>query len=260
VNLRECAGRNQVIEHFFIVGAQRCGTTYLYRLLADHPEIEMAQPLRPEPKFFLFEDLFQLGLDYYEQTYFEGKKTAWLRGEKSTSYIESETVAQRLASRLPAARIIIALRDPVERAISNYRFTAQNGLEPLPMDQAFLQEEHRLRSSPTEPQISVSPYAYLARGRYLEYLRIYEQHFPREQIKLLLYEEFIGSLEAAHSLFEFLGVQSDYRPPSLGAITNPSRKEGQAVDPAVRRFLTDYFAEPNLKLARHTGLDLSAWQ
>lgn len=249
-----------MIEHFFVVGAQRCGTTYLYRLLAGHPEIEMAQPLRPEPKFFLSDDLFRLGLDYYEQTYFRGKETAWLRGEKSTSYIESETAAQRLVGHFPAAKIIIALRDPVERAISNYRFTAQNGLEPLPMEQAFLQEEYRLQSGPADPEISVSPYAYLARGRYLEYLEIYEQHFPREQIKLLLYEEFIGSLESARKLFEFLGVQTDYIPPNLGAIANPSRKDEHAVDPAVRRFLADYFAEPNLKLARHTGLDLSAWQ
>ena len=53
--------------HFFIVGAQRCGTTYLYNLLDEHPEIEMAKPVKPEPKFFMKDDLFEKGLDFYKE-------------------------------------------------------------------------------------------------------------------------------------------------------------------------------------------------
>lgn len=246
--------------HFFIIGAQRCGTTYLHHLLADHPEVEMAMPLKPEPKFFLIDDLYQLGIDHYERTYFSGKETAWLRGEKSTSYIESETAARRLVSHFPAAKIVIALRDPVERAISNYHFTVQNGLETLPMKQAFLQEGDRLREGLADSKISVSPYAYLARGRYLDYLRIYEQYFPREQIILLLFEEFIGSLGAIQRLFEALRIWPNYVPPNLHSIVNPSKKEKQSLELEVRQFLGEYFARPNQRLAHHTGLDLSLWQ
>jgi hypothetical protein len=82
-------------EHFFIIGAQRTGTTYLYHLLAEHPEIEMAQPLKPEPKYFLIDSLFAQGLETYQTRYFSGKSGVWLRGEKSTSYIESEKAAER---------------------------------------------------------------------------------------------------------------------------------------------------------------------
>ena len=86
-----------MFEHFFIAGAQRSGTSYLYHILAEHPEIEMAKPLRPEPKFFHVDALFERGLDYYRHHFFEGKAGAWLRGEKSTSYMESEKAAGRAA-------------------------------------------------------------------------------------------------------------------------------------------------------------------
>ena len=56
--------------HFFIAGAQRSGTTYLYRLLDEHPEIEMAKPERPEPKFFLLDELHARGLKFYENHFF----------------------------------------------------------------------------------------------------------------------------------------------------------------------------------------------
>src|SRR6266576_1930600 len=105
-------------DHFVIVGAQRCGTTYLYRLLDEHPEIEMAKPLWPEPKFFLDDERYPLGLPYYESQFFSEPETR-VRGEKSTSYIESETAAQRIKATLPEAAVLVVLRDPVLRAISN---------------------------------------------------------------------------------------------------------------------------------------------
>ena len=68
-------------EHFFIIGAQRSGTTYLYHLLDEHPEICMARPLRPEPKFFLKNELYARGLEYYETCYFPDSLFRFLRVE-----------------------------------------------------------------------------------------------------------------------------------------------------------------------------------
>ena len=96
-------------DHFFIAGAQRSGTTYLYYVLAEHPDIEMAQPVRPEPKFFLTDALFERGLAYYHEQFFPGKPGARLRGEKSTSYMESEKAAQRISRSFPDARIVFML-------------------------------------------------------------------------------------------------------------------------------------------------------
>ena len=133
------------MKNLFIVGAQRSGTTYLYQILTNHPQVAMAQPVRPEPKFFLDERLVAQGKDYYENTYFNERveATSYL-GEKSTSYIESIEAAQRIHSLYPDARILMILRDPVVRAYSNYRFSVAHQLEKLTFMEALVAEPERL--------------------------------------------------------------------------------------------------------------------
>jgi hypothetical protein len=110
-------------EHLFIIGAQRCGTTYLYKVLDSHPEIYMAKPLRPEPKFFINDLEYSNGKLYYENKYFSSiDDSIKVLGEKGTSYIEHPDVSDRIKSFYPNAKIIVLLRNPVERAISNYFF------------------------------------------------------------------------------------------------------------------------------------------
>jgi len=248
-----------LIDYFFVAGAQRSGTTYLYRLLAEHPEIEMAQPLRPEPKFFLIDTLFEQGLPSYKKRFFEGKAGAWLRGEKSTSYMESEKAAKRIASCFPAAKILFLLRDPIERAISNYWFSVNNGLETLSMAEAFLQEEARWLDFNPE-HVSVSPYAYLRRGRYIDYISIYERYFPAENIKTMLYEQLVRSENFIQNLYTFLRVANDFRPSILDQAVNKGNEPSSLLSAKLRRYLQDYFAEPNACLAERFGLDLAEWR
>lgn len=245
-------------EHFFIVGAQRSGTTYLYSLLASHPEIEMAKPLRPEPKFFLKDTLFANGLVYYEQHFFSGKTGAWLRGEKSTSYLESVKAAYRIAQCFPKTKIIVVLRNPIERAISNYWFSVNSGLENMPIEQAFQCEGQRVSHYDRE-HISVSPYAYLARGRYIDYIAYYEQFFPAEHIKLIIFEQFAGLIEPVQAFYSFLGVDSNYIPPTLHQKKNVGNKPNTFLSPELRVYLEEYFAEPNKRLAQKFNLNLDTW-
>jgi len=248
-----------MFEHFFIVGAQRSGTTYLYQLLAEHPEIEMARPISPEPKFFIADALFEQGLEYYENHFFVGKANAWLRGEKSTSYMESEKAAKRIARYFPKAKILFILRDPLERAISNYWFSVNNGLETMPMSDAFIHEEER-RLDYDQQRTSVSPYAYLKRGRYIDYISMYERYFPTEHIKIILYEQFVGSRDLVRDLHVFLGVAPDFTPSTLYRVFNKGDKPNSALPPALERYLLDYFAESNARLAERFGLDLTEWR
>jgi len=85
-------------DHFIIVGAQRSGTTGLYRLLAQHPDICMASPLRPEPKFFLREDAVSKGREGYLARHFPHHNGESMLGEKSTSYMEREDAILRMGS------------------------------------------------------------------------------------------------------------------------------------------------------------------
>lgn len=248
-----------MIDHVcFIVGAQRSATTYLYHLLAAHPEIEMARPTKPEPKFFITDALFERGLDYYQSTYFEGKPDAWLRGEKSTSYMETEKAAQRIAANYPQAKILFLLRDPVERAISNYWFSHNNGLETLSIEEAFRREDQRWKDY-DPAKVSVSPFAYLRRGCYIENLQMYECYFPLEQLKVIIHEQLIGSPEVVADLYAYLGVQANFMPSGLDQKVNSAEKDTLEISPRLRHELNEYFAEPNLKLAQHLGVSLDEW-
>lgn len=246
-------------EFFFIVGAQRSGTTYLCQICDEHPEIEMAKPVWPEPKFFLTDALFERGLEYYRSHYFHQQSGARVWGEKSVSYMETEKSARRIAESFPSAKILFILRDPIQRAISNYWFTVNNGLEELPLEEAFLREEERWRSFDPE-RISVSPYAYLRRGRYIDHILMYGRYFPAESLKILVYEQFVGSATLARDLYAFLSVPPDFTPPSLDRVINASHKRDVTLSPEVERYMRDYFAEPTARLAEYLGLPLAEWQ
>ena len=245
-------------EHFFIVGAQRSGTTYLYHILDEHPEIEMAKPVRPEPKFFYLDALFERGPEFYQNNFFEKKTGIRLRGEKSTTYIESEKAARRIAHYFPKAKILFILRDPIERAISNYWFSVNSGLETLPMEEAFLHEVER-QLDYDRVKLSVSPYTYLKRGRYIDYVSLYDRYFPPESIKVMLYEQLIGSEAHIKNLYTFLGV-SDYTPAALNDLVNQGNKPNTSLSPELDCYLRDYFAESNARLAERLKLPLTEWQ
>lgn len=247
-------------DHFFIAGAQRSGSTYLYHICAEHPQIEMAQPVKPEPKFFITDTLFERGLEYYKQQYFKGKDGARVSGEKSTSYIETEIAAKRISQCIPSAKIIFILRDPIERAISNYWFSVKNGLEILPIDQAFMTEENRLQNYDIG-RISVSPFAYLKRGRYIEYVEMYEKYFREDQIYILLYEQLVRSSQCLQDLYSFLNVDSEYVPQILNTVVNSNdEKPDSKLDVSLVRYLQQYFEEPNARLSKRLKISLDVWQ
>ena len=103
--------------HLLVVGAQRCGTTYLHDQLAAHPQVAMARPHRPEPKVFLSAELAGRGREWYVATYFAHARNETVLGEKSTSYLEYPEAAARAGAVLGDPLVLVQLRDPVERAV-----------------------------------------------------------------------------------------------------------------------------------------------
>jgi hypothetical protein len=249
------------IRHFFIPGAQRSATTYLYRLLDQHPEVEMAKPMRPEPKFFLQTRGGPNVIEPYERKYFSAKEGAWLRGEKSTSYIESESAAQAISRTFPDARLVFLLRDPVERAISNYRLSLATGLERLGPEQALIDPGAELREFDSE-RISASPYAYRTRGLYHRYLNTYRQYFERDHMHIVLTEQLVCTPEPLRRLADFLEIDRDFTPEGLSESENAGTLLNEDETPLdrVREALTEYYVEPNRRLCGDYGLDLSPWR
>lgn len=239
---------------FFIVGAQRSSTTYLYNLLAEHPQICMASPVSPEPKFFLDDEAYGQGIAHYRAKYFSHCEQAKIYGEKSTSYIESEKAAKRIRESFPDAKIIMLLRNPVERALSNYSFSVKNGLESRTLEEVFL--EHKPEPL-LKKNVSVSPYDYLGRGEYIRYIELYEQYFKRENIAVLIKEELTGNREEIAKVYAFLGCDSGFVPPSLGAVINAS--ETKESNSEVRATLVEYFRPSVKELEKKLDRDLGIW-
>ena len=242
---------------FLIVGAQKAGTTSLYNCLKQHPDILPAST----KEIHYFSQHFNEGLDWYLQ-HFPERGADKISGEASPFYLFHPHSAQRIASELPASKIIILLRNPVERAISHFHQQARRHHEKLPMLEAFRQEPARIDKAWQKllagQQVSgmkIQQCSYLKRGEYLEQIQRYEHHFPARQIYLLESSDFFEHPhEALSKIFAFLKVDTQFQPADLWP-----RKPGNyaSTDPEVLDFLRQYFASHNEALFKHLGYRFS---
>lgn len=245
---------------FLIAGAPRSGTTWLYHLLARHPGVHMASPPRPEPKFFLADELYARGLDWYSRTWFERAPVHAVCGEKSTNYLESAAAARRIARDLPAVKLVFILREPAERAWSNYLWSRMNGMESETFERALALEESRERELAPERRFS-RPHAYFSRGLYADLLQPWFERFPRHNVLCLRCEDLaLQPRQLAERLHRFLGVPPRPNDADGLGVINPADREG-AQQPAAQTLglLRARYAEPNRRLARLVGPDFDIW-
>ncbi len=218
---RPTAARRRVPD-FFIVGHAKCGTTALYEMLSGHPQIFM--PNVKEPQFFArnppslareakrFEQTgrYPESLDDY-LSLFRAAAPEQLVGEASTFYLWSQTAPARIAEAQPDARIIAILREPASFLRSLHLQMVQNRAESeRDLRRALALEESR-RNGRDIPSGAHWPAAlmYSDRVRYVEQLRRYHSVFPREQVLVLIYEDFRRDNEAAvRSVLRFLEVDA----------------------------------------------------
>jgi Sulfotransferase domain len=240
-----------VTRHFLVIGAQRSGTTYLRTLLEAHPDVAMNRPPRPEPKVFLSAELTGRGLGWYRSTYFAHVTNETLLGEKSTSYIECAEAADRAVEMLGDAAIVVLLRDPVERAVSNWQFSTENGYERRPLEEAL--RANLLASHPWTPgETSVSPYLYLERGRYVTYLPPWTTAFP-DGVRVLFLHDLLTQKQTLADVYAHLGVDAEFVPDCWGAPINQSSEPAPELAPGLEDELRAYFAVSDEALARLLG-------
>lgn len=186
------------------IGAQKCASTWLHRILAEHPQV--AVPQVKELDFFSYR--YDHGFQWYEQNFREGS-AAQARGEISPSYFCEHAVPERVARYVPEAKILLSLRDPVQRALSNHRHEVRVGHLKGP-DFSF---ETGLKNNPM----------YVEQGRYATHLKNWLRHFPRERILIVLMEDVEADpLGVTRTVFQFVGVDHAYVPAGLTSRYNPS--------------------------------------
>jgi hypothetical protein len=219
----------------------------------------MAKPVKPEPKFFLIDEIFSRGIEHYTSTWFANVSLAKLAGEKSSNYLESPIVAARIRKHLPTVKLVFILREPADRAYSNYLWSRMNGKELEDFATALAMEQQREQSAPPELRYA-RPYAYFSRGLYADLLRPWFELFQRDQIMCLRFEEIIANRQAlAERLHRFLGVSP--RPQdadNLGAI-NSSERSDAPMPADIHEELLHRYSEPNRQLAKLLGTDFEVW-
>jgi hypothetical protein len=233
--------------HLLVVGAQRSGTTYLSRMLDAHPDITMARPARPEPKVFCSDERAAMGLSGYRETYFGHASGERLLGEKSTSYLEDPEAARRAAAVLGEAEIVVSLRDPVARAVSNWRFSTDNGLESRPLEEALRADLEDRRRDWDRASVSVSPFVYVRRGRYDDYLDTWWRMFP-DHVHVCFLEEMVAGPEAVQRLYRSLGVDPGIVPADVDTVVNDSREPATTLSADLRTELDRYYAPADARL------------
>lgn len=217
---------------FLGLGAQRAGTTMLHLLLLKHPEV-FVPDIKEVQYFSLY---YHYKLRWYAR-YFVRADANYRVGEISPYYLFHPEVPRRIATVLPNARLVVLLRDPVERALSGYFHARRHGMESLPIEEAFHTEPKRLHGAAS----ALAPdhgqhyahrwHSYLARSRYEEQIARYYSLFPHEQLLLLRSEDLFSDPQSAWARIQgFLGLSvlttAEPLPPSNrathGGLTIPS--------------------------------------
>lgn len=233
-----------MMPNFLILGAAKSGTTALYHYLKQHPEIYLS-PIK-ETEFFAFEgeklnfqgpkDLPRLSIttlaDYQAQFKDVGDETAI--GEASPVYLYSSKAPERIHDYLPDAKLIVILRNPIERAYSQFLMFIRDGREPLQdFIEAVDEEETRIA------QNWAWGWHYLRLGLYHQQLKRYFKLYPQEQIKIYLYEELkSNSAGVLKDIFNYLEVDDTFIP-------NTSVKHNISGIPQ-NKFLQSWLYEKNI--------------
>ena len=186
---------------FFIVGAPKAGTSSLYNYLLQHPSVFLSEP--KEPHFFHNRRspgspvLGEKDLEEYLRL-FEGVPDDVRAGEASTSYLYSANAAWEIKNVFPDAKIMMILRNPVDRAYSQYWNHVRDGNEQLSFEKALRDEPERIKN-----RRWCGSY-YVAGGRYAEQVARYLEVFGRDAVKVYLFEELQRTLSVSvRTLFRF---------------------------------------------------------
>lgn len=245
----------RVLPDFLIIGAQKAGTTSLYVYLREHPKVKRA--LVKEVHFF--DNHFGRGEAWY-RAHFATMMERWrgdflVTGEATPYYLFYPLAAPRAKQIVPKVKIIVMLRNPVDRAYSHYYHQVRLKLEELTFEQAIEQEATRLVGEFEKIilddeyySFAFQNYSYLARGMYAEQLERWFRFFPREQFLILDSSAFYrDTARTLDRVLKFLGVPPDT---AMSGQTFAIKNDGSyaPMDAGVRAQLTDFFAPHNERL------------
>lgn len=167
------------------VGVQKAATTTLYELMRKHPEVCVT--LKKESGFFYRDDLYSKGYDWFLTNFFPVENKAVVRFEADPNYLYFGQCIDRIYSCDPSSKIIVMLRNPIDRAYSHYLMMKKWGMETYSFEDACKIEPLRISKGECERE----DFGYLARSKYASQVKHVLRIFPRDQVRFIVFENFI---------------------------------------------------------------------
>jgi hypothetical protein len=244
-----------------VVGAQRCGTTTLYRVLSEHPDI-----VRPT---------FSKGIFYFDINYAKGAR--WYRGhfpvaalarrrvagpepvafESSGYYSFHPLAAGRIGRDLPGVKLVLMVRDPVERAYSAYKHESARGFETETFEDALALEPSRLEgevermvADPSYISFDHRHHAYVTRGQYAEQVERLQGAVGADNVYVMDADDFFADpVSQVEQLFDWLGLT----PWTPSKVEQWNARPGDGLTPELRARLREHYEPYDQRLAELTG-------
>ncbi len=270
-------GDRRTLPDVLVLGGQRCGTSSLYKYLGRHPDV--VPSLRKEVDYFTFD--YWRGEEWYRahfplemrRTLSQRRGKPFVTFEATPNYLLDRRAAERAHGLVPDAKLIVLLRDPAQRAVSQYHHNLRLEHEPLDLLDALRAEEERLAGEyerlAADPKYRAFPlrrHSYVERGRYAEQIARWLEWYQRDQLLVLRFDALIRRpVETLGRIQDFIGVPR-WQPPEFRnhSYAGDGSSGYPEPSPQVRGFLDEQFAAPNAELVAMLGeeyrWDLSAVQ
>ena len=236
---------------FFVVGAQKSGTTALHNYLFNHPDLCL--PLRKELHFFDSEEMMKKPQIYRETRYhwaFKNCPLNTLRGEVTPCYMYDLAYIERIHTYNPRSKLIAILRDPALRAYSHWNMQQQKGIESRDFLSAINDE---LTFGCVDKR-----FAYLSRGLYFRQIANIAKYFSKGQLLLLLHDNLLlHPLSTLNKIANFLNISPWH---SVDAIISHKRSYSECLPKPIELKLRAFFREDLFFLEKLLGEDLPMWK
>jgi hypothetical protein len=260
----------RLLPDFLIIGTQRGGTTSLYHYLQAHPCLQATTT----KEVHFFDRKYHKGLLWYRghfPTVWEKsraqqvQKQAFVTGEASPSYLFHPHVYKRVAQTLPHVKLIVLLRNPVDRAYSQYYHSIELGHESRSFEEAIRDEQERTAQEREKilkdehyQSYAYKHHSYLTRGIYVDQLQAWMSFFPCEQFLILKSEEFYADPAATlKQVYAFLNLPVTELQLQKKEYKQLNNTNYSKMDEALRTRLVEYFRPHNARLYEFLGTDFS---
>lgn len=253
--LRRASASRRPLPAFLIIGVQKGGTTSLHEYLAEHPDV--SAPVTKEVHYF--DHAYHRGDGWYRAHFHPAAHLGEISGESTPYYLFHPLVPELVAGDLPKCKLVVILRNPVDRAFSQHNHERVLGYEDLSFEEAIAREperlageEARILADPRYRSFSHQHHSYLSRSRYAEQLERWFRHIDRDRFLILSSEDLFEYPGAAIATTQrFLGLQP-IAPRDLSA---RNARSYSPIDEDLRGQLNGEFEPHNRRLYELTGRD-----